>query len=54
MEWDYWGHLADDTGAADMATVIIAIMAARPGSALARYSRKPSQPAPDERDRPHP
>jgi hypothetical protein len=33
MEWDYWGHVADDPGAADIAAVIIAIMATRPGRA---------------------
>jgi hypothetical protein len=27
MEWDYWGQVADDPGAADIATVIIAILA---------------------------
>jgi hypothetical protein len=54
MEWDYWGHLADDAGAADLAAVIIAIMAARPGDTGARYGARPtSQPA-EERGRPHP
>lgn len=31
MEWDYWGCIHDDAGAADIATVIIAVMGARPG-----------------------
>jgi hypothetical protein len=29
MQWDYWGCIADDPGAVDIATVIIAIMATR-------------------------
>jgi hypothetical protein len=29
MEWDYWGRIADDPGATDIATVITAIMATR-------------------------
>jgi hypothetical protein len=29
MEWDYWGRIADDPGATDIATVIIATMATR-------------------------
>lgn len=32
MEWDYWGNLADDTGAAQLATVITAVMAPRPSA----------------------
>jgi hypothetical protein len=27
MKWDYWGHIASDPGAADLATVVTAIMA---------------------------
>jgi hypothetical protein len=54
MEWDYWGHIADDAGAADIAAVIIAIMATRPGDHPKRYGRQPVfQPA-EERNRPHP
>jgi hypothetical protein len=39
MEWGYWSHLADDTGAADIATIIIAIMATSPGNDSERYGR---------------
>jgi hypothetical protein len=53
MEWDYWGHISDDAGAADIAAVIIAIMASRHGDGQ-RHDRHPTfQPA-AERDRPHP
>lgn len=54
MEWDYWGHITDDAGAADIATVIIAIMATRPGDHPERYGRAEHLPAPGERGRPHP
>jgi hypothetical protein len=55
MEWDYWGYVSDDTGAAQLAAVITAIMAARPGDDAARYGTRPTfQPAPEERDRSHP
>lgn len=50
IEWDYWGHIADDAGAADSA----AVMAARPGDDARRYGRTASSPALGERDRPHP
>lgn len=54
MEWDYWGRISDDAGAADIAAVIIAIMASRPGDDGQRHDRRPTfQPAAD-RDRPHP
>ena len=52
MEWDYWGHVADDTGAADMAAIITAIMATRPGSDANRYGRADRTPGAGERDRP--
>jgi hypothetical protein len=48
------GHLADDTGAADMAIVIIAIMAASTGGDSERYGRQPGLQAAEERDRSHP
>ncbi len=54
MEWDYWGQIGDDAGAADIATVIIAIMATRPGDNAEPYSRAAYRPAPEKRDRPHP
>ena len=55
MEWDYWGHLADDIGAAHMATVIISIMATRPGSDDGRrYGQAARIPDTGERDRAHP
>jgi hypothetical protein len=54
MEWDYWRHLGNDAGAADVAAVIIAIMGTRPGADPERYGACPTfQPA-DKRDRPHP
>lgn len=54
MEWDYWGHIAEDAGAADLAAVIIAIMGRQPGDHPDRYGARPTfQPA-AERDRPHP
>jgi hypothetical protein len=54
MEWDYWGHLADDTGATDIAAVIIAIMATRPGGNSERYGRLPTLQRAEQRDRSHP
>jgi hypothetical protein len=55
MEWDYWGHLADDIGAAHMATVIISIMATRPGSDDGRRHGQAARiPDTGERDRAHP
>jgi hypothetical protein len=54
MEWDYWGHLTDDTGAVDLAAVIIAIMAASPGGDADRYGRSARIHDVEERDRPHP
>jgi hypothetical protein len=54
MEWEYWGHIADDAGDADLAAVIIAIMATRPGDHTERYGRTASTPSPGELDRPHP
>jgi hypothetical protein len=54
MEWDYWGHLGDDAGATDMATVIIAIMATRVGVDSERYGARPTFQPNGERDRPHP
>jgi hypothetical protein len=54
MEWDYWGRLSEDNGAAQLATVIIAVMATRPGDDAERYGARPTfQPA-GERNRPHP
>jgi hypothetical protein len=53
MEWDYWGRISDGAGAADIATVITAVMASRPGD-TERHDRRPAfQPA-AERDRPRP
>lgn len=43
MQWHYWGHIADDPGAASTADVIIAIMA-RPGNDAAGYAQA-SHPA---------
>jgi len=54
MEWDYWGQVASDAGAADIASVIIAIMATRPGSDPDRQSQTAYLAAPEERARPHP
>ena len=54
MEWDYWGHIADDAGAADIAAVIIAIMATCPGDHPGRYGRADHFPPPGERGGPHP
>ena len=54
MEWDYWGPLAEDAGAVDMAAVIIAIMATRAGRHPQRYGMNSDQPDSTERDRPHP
>jgi hypothetical protein len=44
MEWDYWGQVADDPGAADIAAVIIAIMATRPSGHPDRHASM-QQPA---------
>ena len=46
MKWDYWGQVHEDHGAVDIATVIIAIMAARPGSDPERHARTARPPAP--------
>jgi hypothetical protein len=54
MEWDYWGSLGDDHGAADIATVIITIMGTRPDDTAERYRQAAYLPTPEERDRPHP
>jgi hypothetical protein len=54
MEWDHWGRLADDTGAAQLATVITAIMAASPGDDNDRYGRRPTFHPAEESNRPHP
>jgi hypothetical protein len=51
MRWDYWGQVADDTGAADIATVIIAIMATRPSDAE-RHAPDAGMTAPEQRPRP--
>jgi hypothetical protein len=54
MEWDYWGHIADDTGASQLAAVIIVTIAVRTGDDAERYGRRPAfQPAAD-RNRPRP
>ena len=54
MEWDYWGEVSADAGAAQLATVIIAVMATHPGDDAERYGARPTfQPA-AERNRPHP
>jgi hypothetical protein len=52
-QWDYWGQLHDDHGAADIATVIIAIMATRPGTGPARHARTARPAAPGDLSRPH-
>ena len=52
MEWDYWGNIGDDHGAADIAAVIIRIIGTRPGDDAERYGQAPHLPAPEERDRP--
>jgi hypothetical protein len=49
MEWDYWGNLTDDTGAAQIADVITAIMVSRIGDSTARPTFQPAEP---KRDRP--
>lgn len=54
MEWDYWGNIGDDSGAAGIATVIAAVLATRPGDDPERYARFDRLPDPAERDRPHP
>ena len=54
MEWDYWGHVGDDTAAAQLAAVITAIMASRPGDDATRYSTRPTFQPTAERNRPHP
>lgn len=40
MERDCWGLLADDTGAVDTATVIIAVMAAHSGDEEERLGNR--------------
>lgn len=47
MKWDYWGQVHDDRGAADIATVIIAIMAPRTGNDPERYAPA-THPVPPE------
>jgi hypothetical protein len=54
MQWDFWGALGDDAGAAQLATVITVIMAARPGDDAARYGTRPVFQSAVERERPHP
>jgi hypothetical protein len=54
MEWDYWGEISQDSGAARLAAVIIAIMAARPGDDAERYDKRPSFTPAADRNRPHP
>jgi hypothetical protein len=54
MEWDYWGEISQDAGAAHLAAVIIAIMATRPGDDSERYGRQPGLQPAEERGRPHP
>jgi hypothetical protein len=51
---DYWGEIAEDDGAARLAAVIIAIMAARPGDNAERYDKRPSFTPAADRNRPHP
>jgi hypothetical protein len=55
MEWDYWGNVGDDAGAAvAVAALIIATIAARTADDAGRHGRRPAfQPA-AERNRPHP
>jgi hypothetical protein len=54
MEWDYWGHIGDDAGAADIAAVIIAIMGTHPGADADRYGTRPTFQPVGEHDRSHP
>ena len=54
MRWDYWGQVHDDRGAVDIATVIIAIMATRPGADPDRYRRAAGPSAPGGAFPPHP
>jgi len=54
MEWDYWGHVRDEDGAADIASVIVGVLCSRPGEDGERPGRLRILPPPDERDRPHP
>jgi hypothetical protein len=49
MEWAYWGHVGDDPGAADIATVIIAIMATRASARPDRHQEAAYLTAPAER-----
>lgn len=46
IEWDYWGHIADDAGAADIAAVIIAVMAARPETTHSGMAGPPARQLP--------
>jgi hypothetical protein len=54
MQWDYWGHVHDDRGAADIAAMVIAVMANRPGTDPARHARTGHPAAPGDLARPHP
>jgi hypothetical protein len=54
MQWAYWGHVADDPGAADIATVITAIMATRPSDHPDRHPEATYLTAAAERGQPHP
>jgi hypothetical protein len=54
MEWDYWGNLATDHAAADVAHVIMTIIGNRAGDDAERYGQPAFLAAPEERDRPHP
>jgi hypothetical protein len=44
MQWDYWGQVTDDSGAADIATVIIAILAPHASGHPRTASRQPPVP----------
>jgi hypothetical protein len=54
MEWDYWGQLRDDAGAADLAAVITAIMATRFNDQSHHRDQVPRPPGPTEDQTPHP
>jgi hypothetical protein len=51
--WNYWGDAVTDAGAASIATVVIAIMAADTGHQAGRDPRATRPQASAERARPH-
>jgi hypothetical protein len=54
VQWDYWGDVLTDGGAASIATVIVAVMAPDPG-VQARHDPRAVRPQPPaQRARNHP